>query len=108
MLMVTPHASEAIQAILSNTSMPPSHAGLRIVPGAPADGATASDVPLQLEVASQPADEDEVVVEGGANVYLEETVAPILDDKILDAQTDQEGKVRFVLSPQEGEEPMPT
>ena len=105
MLMVTTHASEAIQAILSNASLPPGSAGLRIVPGTPADGATPSDVPLQLEVASQPGDEDEVVAEGGTNVYLEETVAPILDDKILDAQTDPEGKVRFVLSQQEGDVP---
>jgi iron-sulfur cluster assembly protein len=100
LLIVTPNASQAIQSILSNAQLP-SGSGLRIVPGAQTDGSPTDSTPLQLEVAAQPEAQDEVVSESGANVFLEPNVAPILSDKVLDAQMDQEGKVRFVLGQQQ-------
>lgn len=97
--MVTTNASQAIQSILASAQLP-TGSGLRIVPGTPGDGSTPEAGPLQLEVASQPAAQDEVVSEQGANVFMEPTVAPMLQDKVLDARMDQEGQVRFVIGQQ--------
>jgi Fe-S cluster assembly iron-binding protein IscA len=67
MLMVTKNAGQAIESIVANAEMPDG-SGLRIdapdEPSAP-DG---SGVALQLQVASQPAEQDQVVSEGGAKV----------------------------------------
>lgn len=106
MLMVTTNASQAIQSILSSAQLP-TGSGLRIVPGAQNDGAAPGGSPLQLEVASQPSSQDEVVTESGANIFMEPTVAPMLNDKVLDARMDQEGQVRFVIGQQEGEQQPP-
>ena len=41
--------------------------------------------------------EDLVVEQGGATVYLDQSAAELLDDKVLDAAVDQSGKVEFAL-----------
>jgi Fe-S cluster assembly iron-binding protein IscA len=69
MLMVTENAGQAIEAIVANAEMPDG-SGLRIdtpeeLPATP----DRSGVPLQLEVTSQPAAQDQVVSEGGAKVF---------------------------------------
>lgn len=38
--------------------------------------------------------------EAGARVFLEETAAVTLDDKVLDAQIDQSGGVQFTIAVQ--------
>ena len=70
MLMVTENASQAIEAIVANAEMPDG-SGLRIdtpdeLPATP----DRSGVPLQLEVTSQPAAQDQIVSEGGAKVFI--------------------------------------
>jgi hypothetical protein len=66
MLMVTANASQAIEAIVANAEMPDG-SGLRIdTPDQPPATPDRSGVPLQLEVTSQPAAQDQVVSEGGA------------------------------------------
>lgn len=40
---------------------------------------------------------DQVVEQHGATLYLDETAAHILDDKVLDAAVDDSGTVEFVL-----------
>ena len=63
-----------------------------------------SGVPLQLEVASQPAEQDQVVSEGGAKVFIAPRAAPILDDKVLDVQVSEDReRVQFVIGPQQGQ-----
>ena len=43
---------------------------------------------------------DQVLEEAGARVFLEETAAETLDDKVLDAQVDENGGVQFSITPQ--------
>jgi Fe-S cluster assembly iron-binding protein IscA len=45
---------------------------------------------------------DQVLEEDGARVFLEETAAVTLDDKILDAQVDDNGGVQFTIAVQNG------
>jgi iron-sulfur cluster assembly protein len=77
MLMVTENAGQAIESIVANAEMPDG-SGLRIdapdEPPAP-DG---SGVALQLQVASQPAEQDQVVSEGGAKVFIAPSAARML------------------------------
>jgi len=98
MLMVSENAKQAIESIVANADMPEG-AGIRIdapdEPPAPAG----SGAPLQLEVAPQPADQDQVVAQNGARVFVAPKVAPILDDKVLDVRVG-EGHVEFVIRPQ--------
>jgi iron-sulfur cluster assembly protein len=59
-------------------------------------------VPLQLQVASQPAAQDQVVGEAGAKVFVSSKAAPMLDDKVLDVQL-REDRVEFVIGSQQGQ-----
>ena len=100
MLMVTENASQAIEAIVANAEMPDG-SGLRIdtpdeLPATP----DRSGVPLQLEVTSQPAAQDQVVSEGGAKVFIAPAAAPILDGKVLDIRvSEDQDRVQFVIGP---------
>lgn len=42
-----------------------------------------------------------MVESGGARVFLEETAAAALDDKILDADVNEQGAVRFSIGNQQ-------
>lgn len=41
---------------------------------------------------------DQVVEQQGATLFLDETAAQILDDKVLDAAVDESGSVEFALA----------
>jgi iron-sulfur cluster assembly protein len=101
MLMVTESARQAIESIMSNADMPDG-SGIRIDTPEEPPAPSGTEAPLQLEVASQPAEEDRVVTEGDAKVFLSPSVAPALDDKVLDARVG-EGRVQFVIAPQQGQ-----
>jgi Fe-S cluster assembly iron-binding protein IscA len=94
MLTISDTAAEAIRGIVASPEVPDG-AGLRIAarPGAPADGA------LEVSVAALPAEEDKVVEEEGAQVFLEPVAAEALDDKVLDAEIEG-GEVRFAVGEQ--------
>jgi iron-sulfur cluster assembly protein len=104
MLIVTENAGQAIEAIVANSELP-AGSGLRIdtqaePPATPDRGGVA----LQLQVASQPAEQDQVVSEGGAKVFIAPAAAPILDDKVLDVQVSEDKeRVQFVIGPQQGQ-----
>ena len=71
-------------------------------PGA-ADGglriqAAESGKNFEVAVAARPEPTDQIVESAGARVYLEELAASALDDKVLDAQVDDSGSVRFSLA----------
>jgi Fe-S cluster assembly iron-binding protein IscA len=102
MLMVTENAGQAIEAIVANAEMPDG-SGLRIdTPDQPAATPDRSGAPLQLEVTSQPAEQDQIVNEGGAKVFIAPAAAPILDDKVLDVRV-SEDRVQFVIGPQQSQ-----
>jgi Fe-S cluster assembly iron-binding protein IscA len=103
MLMVTENASQAIESIVANAEMPDG-SGLRIdTPDEPPATPDRSGVPLQLEVTTQPAEQDQVVTEGGAKVFVSSTAAPILDDKVLDVRAGEDkDRLQFVIGLQQG------
>jgi iron-sulfur cluster assembly protein len=94
-LNLTDRAQSSIRQILVQNDLPDS-AGLRIV-NEPAAG---GDEQLGLTLAALPAEDDAVVEEGGARVFLDQGAAVLLDDKTLDAGADAEGMVQFALTPQ--------
>jgi Fe-S cluster assembly iron-binding protein IscA len=104
MLMVTENAGQAIEAIVANAEMPDG-SGLRIdAPDQPPATPDRSGAPLQLEVTSQPAEQDQVVSEGDAKVFIAPAAAPILDDMVLDVRVSEDKeRVEFVIGPQQGQ-----
>ncbi len=90
MLTLTENASTIINGI---TTQLPDANGLRI---ASAEGSQDFDV----APAAQAEPGDQVVEQAGAKVFLEETAATTLDDKVLDAIVDQNGGVQFSIAPQ--------
>ncbi len=91
MLTLTENASAIVNEITHQPGLAES-AGLRI---------TTDDSPqpaFAISAAEQGEPGDQVVEQGGATVYLDESAAQLLDDKILDAAVDQSGKVEFALA----------
>lgn len=99
MLALTPEATQAIEHILTAPGVP-SGAGIRIMPVAPDNGEGVTSE-LQVEVAEQPGEGDEVIEEAGARVFVEDSVCGYLQDKKLKAEVVKE-RVRFSLTGQEG------
>jgi iron-sulfur cluster assembly protein len=97
MLALTENASLAIEGILSASTVPDG-AGLRIAPPPGSDALTAGQ--FHVTVAGSPAETDQVIYEAGARVFVEESVADLLDDKLLDASI-VEDQVHFVLGAQD-------
>lgn len=93
MLTLTENASAVVKSILDQTGGD-EEAGLRISQD------TADATALQVAPAESPHPGDQVVEEEGARVFLEQTAAQTLDDKVLDAQVDQSGGVQFAIAPQ--------
>jgi iron-sulfur cluster assembly protein len=91
MLTMTDNAAEAVRLIAAGSGLEPDP-GLRISAGP----ATPQGTALEIGVAAEPGPSDQTIEEGGARLYLEELVAPALDDKVLDAEIEGE-QVRFAL-----------
>jgi iron-sulfur cluster assembly protein len=102
MLIVTENAGQAIESIVANAEMPDG-SGLRIdASDEPPATLDRSGVALQLQVASQPAEQDQVVSEGGAKVFIAPRAARMLDDKVLDVRVgEDENRIQFVIGPQQ-------
>ena len=96
MLVLTEAAAEAVKSV---TSAPQASegAGLRIAssvlqprePGA-----------LQVTAAPGPGQGDQVIEAAGARVFVGPEAAAYLEDKVLDAQIDDQGHARFSLGMQ--------
>ncbi|MBW8484035.1 Fe-S cluster assembly protein HesB [Actinomadura parmotrematis] len=91
MLTLTSGAVQVIRSVTADPELPP-ETGIRIESGV--NGSEA----LRLSVAPAPEAGDQVVEEEGARVYLEPTVATLLDDKELDAQVEPTGDVAFTIA----------
>lgn len=94
MLTLTENANNVVKHIVEQ-SAESGEAGLRISQDAP-DSPALHVMPTE---APQPGDQV-LEEEAGARVFLEETAAVTLDDKVLDAQIDQSGGVQFTIAVQ--------
>ncbi|HVL63606.1 MAG TPA: iron-sulfur cluster biosynthesis family protein [Actinomycetota bacterium] len=95
MLIVSEEAATAIKDLCDSPGAPDG-AGLRIYARPISD----NEATLELELAPEAAPGDQVMEESGATIYLEPHAAVYLNDKVLDAQTDDE-QVRFMINEQE-------
>lgn len=91
MLTLTENASTVVKGIVEQ-SEGAEEAGLRISQ----DSADSPALHVMPTEAPQPG--DHVLEDGGARVFLEETAAVTLGDKILDAQVDDNGGVEFTIA----------
>lgn len=94
MLTVTDNAVAAIRSLTDQPEVPDG-TGLRI-----ATDPTAGS--LQLSLAPEPHDGDQVVDNSGAKLFLDSDAALLLNDKALDASVDDQGTVQFALAEQPG------
>jgi len=92
LLALTDNAVEAVKTIVFSSDNETS--GLRMV--AERAGTQAN---FQLSVVPLPAEDDEVIEERGARVFLEPEAASLLDDKVLDASIEQ-NQVAFTIADQ--------
>ena len=91
----TENAAEAIQAIVDSSPEVAGEAGLRITARPQGE-----QEKLELMIAGIPAEDDEVVEEHGAHVFLDPGAVSYLEDKVLDARVEGE-QVGFALLEQE-------
>jgi iron-sulfur cluster assembly protein len=94
LLALTDNAVEAVRDIVSSSDEATETSGLRMV--AEREGMQAN---FQLSVVPLPAEDDEVIDEQGARVFLEPKAASLLDDKVLDATVEQD-QVAFTIADQ--------
>jgi Fe-S cluster assembly iron-binding protein IscA len=97
-LTLTPDATQVVEEILSGSGVPEG-SGIRIVPASPTPPTEVEAADLRVVVAAAPDPDDQVIEEAGARVFVEETVAGYVDDKLLDAQA-MGDRVRFTISDQ--------
>lgn len=94
MLTLTENANHVVKSIVEQSGQN-SQGGLRISQDAPDSPA------LHVMPTEAPQPGDHVLEEvSGARVFLEETAAQTLDDKVLDAQVDETGGVQFTIAVQ--------
>jgi iron-sulfur cluster assembly protein len=93
-LALTDSAVEAVKALVESSDDAVDTSGLRMVAEPTPVGTN-----LRLSVVSLPAEDDEVIEDQGARVFLEPDAASLLDDKVLDASVDQ-GQLAFTLADQ--------
>jgi iron-sulfur cluster assembly protein len=92
MLALSERAVVAINGIMSNPEIPEG-AGLRVSPQMTGESEA---VTLELSVVEAPVGGDQVVEDQGAQVFVDERVSPMLEDKTLDATTEGE-QVQFTI-----------
>ncbi|MEA2167551.1 MAG: iron-sulfur cluster assembly protein [Solirubrobacteraceae bacterium] len=90
MLTLTPEAVEAVDTLLHCDEKIPQAAGLRL--GAKDD----QDIAVALTLS--PADEDQVIEDAGARVFVAPEIATMVDDAVLHAE-EQGGRFAFGLVP---------
>jgi iron-sulfur cluster assembly protein len=94
LLALTDNAVQAVRHIVSSSQETSETGGLRLV--AEQVGA---DINFQLSIVPLPAEDDEVIEEHDARVFLEPEAASLLDDKVLDA-TVESNRVAFTIADQ--------
>jgi len=93
MLTLTENASTIVRDITAQEGMPET-AGLRIT----TEAVGRQQPGFAISAAEEPQSDDQVVEQAGATLYLDQASAELLDDKILDAAVDEQGRVEFALA----------
>ena len=93
MLTLTETATTVVKSIVSKVP-DKVDGGLRI------NSNSEDGTQLGVEVVGAPTPGDKVLDTDGARVFLEESAAAALDDKVLDATVGENGAVTFSLTPQ--------
>jgi len=91
MLTLTDNAAMVVKT-LTVQGTESANGGVRI------SGSGTDDPGLKVAVTPEPQAADQVVEADGARVFVEQSAALVLEDKMLDAQVDDEGAVHFALS----------
>jgi Fe-S cluster assembly iron-binding protein IscA len=94
MLTLTANATTEIRGIIDDPAAPQG-CGVRIATSPGTDT-------LSLSVAEVPAEDDQVLDEDGARVFLEPRAAVLLADSAHDAAIDSTGRVSFSIIDAEG------
>jgi iron-sulfur cluster assembly protein len=94
MLALTEGAVDAVKRLVESSDETTDSSGLRMV--AEPVGLRTN---LQLSVVPLPAEDDQIIEEQGARIFLEPEAAALLDGKVLDASVEQ-GQVAFTLADQ--------
>lgn len=95
MLTLTDNAADIVKQIAEQ--VPDAEGpGLRIC-----EAEAGGDAGLILAAVSAPEPGDRIIDDHGARVFLDETAATILDDKVLDAEVQPDGAVTFGLGQQD-------
>lgn len=90
MLTLTENATTIVKTIAEQSET----TGIRITTQ------TEPEPGLAISTSAEATDEDAVVEQDGATVYLDPTAAEQLGDKVLDAGVDENGGVQFALGEQ--------
>jgi Fe-S cluster assembly iron-binding protein IscA len=94
MLTLTPEAATGIRNLIDRPDVPDT-AGLRIAN----DG---DEGELTLSLVATPAEQDLVLDESGARLFLDADAAMALDEKVLDMAAGPDGAVQFSIGQQPG------
>ena len=94
LLALTDSAVQAVKGIVSSSDEASETGGLRMV-----GERAGTQANFDLSVVPLPAEDDEVIEEQGARVFLEPEAASLLDDKVLDASVEQD-QVAFTIAEQ--------
>lgn len=94
MLTMTDKAAEMIRTLTSQPGVP-EDAGLRMS----VQGGEEGTLTLSLQ---GPQPDDAVIDDAGARVFIEHDAAPLVEDRQLDAQVDDQGGLSFLLGSQTG------
>jgi Fe-S cluster assembly iron-binding protein IscA len=106
MLEMTTAAGTAVREMLDAEGVA-SAGGLRLLPRAASATSSSDDpgaeTPVEVEVTAASSENDQVVGNGGsgARVFLDSLAAEVLDATVLDARRTIQGRVNFVLRPQQ-------
>jgi Fe-S cluster assembly iron-binding protein IscA len=94
-LALTDNAVEAVRSIVSSEAESDA-AGIRVTAG------QAGEQPrFRLDIVPMPVEEDQVIEEQGARIFLGPEEASLLEDKVLDAHIEQ-NRVAFMIGDQAG------
>jgi Fe-S cluster assembly iron-binding protein IscA len=95
-LALTDNAVAAVKEVVASVPETQESSGMRIVAHQGTDGQAS----FELSIAPVPAEDDEVIEEHGARVFLEAMTSGLLESKELDARVDSDRHVAFVIGDQ--------